>query len=467
MRKRSESKPQSQSTAPALSAVGHLLAAMGPKMTALAGELFPDRGPLFADVPETDLRQFAEVLRSGWSEQKACQILRAYADRSKSDAPLEISALTRWLRLHPDDAKAVIDCMNVEPPEEVTVIRVLSRAGSQKLVFLATWRLRQREVVLKYLTGPPEQRRRVMARELQLHPLSIAHDNIIETHLLLNKKGEPFLAEKRLSHVLSDEWPCPGVHEAANLLHDIADALTFLKSHRLVHGDVKPDNIGKDGDDYILLDFGICRPAEEFTAETTGTGSLRTRAPELLEKDAYGGDPFKVDVWALGATVFNALVKRFPLFDKGNLIDGKKLARVSHPVERNKAESLLLSRAQTEWEQRVINPVRETVPGPMGQLLLSALERDPEKRCPIEDLKNRAGQELSAFLRPSPNVRRFAPSEEYRQLVDYIRDRDVLRLMPMTQKHRLKDRLTSLMAMAEFTPEQKAQLKPLWEAVQE
>ena len=50
----------------------------------------------------------------------------------------------------------------------------------------------------------------------------------------------------------------------------------------LVHGDIKPDNIGKKEGRFVLLDFGICRSAEKFTADTTATGSLRTRAPELL-----------------------------------------------------------------------------------------------------------------------------------------------------------------------------------------
>lgn len=98
------------------------------------------------------------------------------------------------------------------------------------------------------------------------------HPNITETHLLPNTKGEVYLVEERLPEVLSDATSLQ-LEEASNLLYDIAKALVYLhKTLGLVHGDIKPDNIGKRGGDYVLLDFGICRPADQFTSEVTPTG---------------------------------------------------------------------------------------------------------------------------------------------------------------------------------------------------
>jgi serine/threonine protein kinase len=81
-------------------------------------------------------------------------------------------------------------------------------------------------------------------------------------------------------------------------------------SARLVHGDVKLDNIGYYRGHFVLLDFGICRPAGQF-ATATQTGSLRTRAPEVLLNER--SHSALSDVWALGATVFNFLLRGFPL----------------------------------------------------------------------------------------------------------------------------------------------------------
>lgn len=65
-----------------------------------------------------------------------------------------------------------------------------------------------------------------------------------------------------------DDWDSGGIQEAANLLFNISDAVAFLHSQDYVHGDIKPDNIGKEDDNYILLDFGICRRTSEFTKDT-------------------------------------------------------------------------------------------------------------------------------------------------------------------------------------------------------
>ena len=186
-----------------------------------------------------------------------------------------------------------------------------------------------------------------MARELRSNPLTLKHPNIIETHLLRNAKNESFLVEQWIPDVLRDDWLCEGIEEAANLLYNLADAVAFLHNEGLVHGDIKPDNIGKQNDAFILLDFGICRPVEEFTGEATATGSLRTRAPELLTDGSYV-DPKKVDVWAIGATVFNFLERRFPLIDRGEYIP-----RLTELEKRAAFQAELVRRVGAEWDSRI------------------------------------------------------------------------------------------------------------------
>src|SRR5262249_17402572 len=145
--------------------------------------------------------------------------------------------------------------------------------------------------------------------------------------------------------VLGDGWRAGGIQEAANLLNDIGHALVYLYGELgLVHGDIKPANIGRKGGSYILLDFGICRRACEFKGDATATGSLRTRAPELFLTDKYP-HPDKADVWSLGATVFNAVVGRFPFVD-----EGESVPRVSKPAEREAFEAVLKKRILEQWD---------------------------------------------------------------------------------------------------------------------
>ena len=158
-------------------------------------------------------------------------------------------------------------------------MRRLPQQGSQKIVFEASWGLYQKTVILKKLLNPEI----LLHREMQSFPLSTnEHPNIIKTYTLSNR-SETFLVEDKI-RTLDDTWTSHGTEETALLIHDIAAALCYLDDKGLVHGDIKPDNIGLDQRRFVLLDFGICRPASEFVGAYAATGSLRTRAPSYCSR---------------------------------------------------------------------------------------------------------------------------------------------------------------------------------------
>ncbi|TAJ91168.1 hypothetical protein EPO44_14680 [bacterium] len=409
-----------------------------------------DAAPLLATKWKQECFPLLAEALKGWSDGEAAAVVRALREGLEANRDLDLSSLNRWIRAHNGDAGAVIDCLSVDPPEEITIIQRFSKAGSQKLVFLANWQIAQREVILKRIIGR-EAAAKLIPRELQPHPLSMAHPNIIETHLLKNKKGEPFLVERRLPIVLTDLWRSHGVQEAANLLYDMVKALAFLQEKQLVHGDIKPDNIGYEDGDYILLDFGICRPFGAFAEDTTPTGSLRTRAPELLMGEKTHS--YASDIWALGATVFNAVAGRFPLFGPGEFPP-----RVSHPDERAAYERKLADRVQTEWEKYVDLSI---VPEPLQELLGKTLTRDPGKRVGAARLVKTCEGELAAFLRGSEGLGRFSPAEELQQLKAYLPEASVLALMPHSQKHDLKELLKRLEAAKGLTQDQEKDIEEL------
>jgi serine/threonine protein kinase len=389
-----------------------------------------------------------EAFDEGWRDKETAEVLSQVTARYQQQQKVDVHALKRWLKVHKNDPSAVIDCLQLDPPEQISIIQVLSRAGSQKLVFLANWEFAQREVVLKSFIGDAK---RLIHRELQPHPLSMEHPNIIETHFLKNNNGEIFLIERRLPVVLGDEWASHGIHEAANLLRDVASALAFLQERHLVHGDIKPDNIGFEDGNYILLDFGICRPLEKFAEDSTPTGSLRTRAPEIL----VGEKPHTLaaDIWSLGATVYNSMVGRFPLFKTGEVPP-----RVSNAEKRESFEVDLARRVRDEWATLVD---LTCVPDPLRDPLSKALERDPDKRLEAAALVKLVQRELAAFVRVPIGARRFSPSEELQQLSAYLPDKSVLALMPHSQKHDLKRQLGNLKSAKGLSAQQKQEIDDL------
>jgi serine/threonine protein kinase len=429
-------KEAAKSTPSSIPQGAHALAAYGKRTEQIVYEFFIDESPdsgLFTSMDrQKGLQQLAEAFKEGWSDEHIAETVKFIAEAEVEGRTFDIKNLVRWIQSHKNEPTAVKDCMTIVPPEQFNIIKVLSRAGSQKLVFLATWNLTTKQVVLKTLLGTPEETQKIKNREIQSNPLSLRHRNIIETFYFQNSCGEHFFVEEYLPVVLNDRWDSQGIKEAANLLYDIGNALKILHEElQLVHGDVKPDNIGKKDDDYILLDFGICRRKEVFEKETGPTGSLRTRAPELFIHERYT-IPEKVDIWALGATIFNALTGRFPLYEKG-----EAPPRVSHPEERLQFENILKERVTNEYDKRVNF---DGIPAALKKILKSCLEFDPDKRVKAVDLISSAKTELAAFIRSDENVR-LSPIDIIDQLDKFLPSNEVIRYMPSNKKQQLRKQI--------------------------
>ena len=404
--------------------------------------------------------ELASVLAShlqSWRDDDAAVVVDAVASALVAGRPLEPTAVGDLIAANVDGdrqavPKFIADCIVLNPPAQITVVRRLSQIGSQKVVYEATWHSSRRNVVLKRFTGP-ESARQLIPRELQPHPLSMAHPNIIETHLLSNSDGEDFLVERLLPVALHDGWRAGGATEAANLLHHIASALDFLQHRRLVHGDVKPDNIGYDGGSYILLDFGICRPVDEMTDDMTATGSLRTRAPELLCGE--GTHSHASDIWALAATVFNTVVGEFPLIDAV-----EHVPRISEPHDRQRFEEQLKARVSNEWRDRVAGRLSGIYPERLRELIGAAMSQNPDDRPAAADIARRCRIELAPMIRTIGTAEPLSASAEVRQLKRHL-DPTALRLLPVRKRTDLFARLDELSAVEHLDPGERAAIDEL------
>jgi serine/threonine protein kinase len=416
-----------------LSNGGHALSSLGTKTAEVVRNFFAGEG-LFKKINDKELIELAHAFELKWSDENIAELLVFVNEQQELGVQINMKTLCRWILSHPNEVNSVKDCMDIIPPKDFQIIKILSRAGSQKLVFLSQWAVSQRQVVLKALKENLEGIELILEREYQSHPLNLTHNNIIETNIFRNEAGRPFLVEEKVN-VLNDSWDSYGILEAANLLHDMAKALTYLHE-RLgkVHGDIKPDNIGVKNDSYILLDFGICRSADKFNIQDHPSGSLRTRAPELLITGKYE-DAYKVDVWALGATVYNSLYHKFPFF-----IEKENVPRVSNPKDRAEMESKLRERATnpSDW---IIFPHEQTA---LSDILRKMLEVDPKKRINAKQVLDQTSKQLAAFIRNNDDTNKISPVKELEQLRMFLPNEETLKLMPSLQKEKFKTHLETL-----------------------
>ncbi|XP_061370454.1 cell division control protein 2 homolog isoform X1 [Gastrolobium bilobum] len=104
-------------------------------------------------------------------------------------------------------------------------------------------------------------------------------------------------------------------------LYQILCGIAYCHSHRVLHRDLKPQNllIDRSTNSLKLADFGLARafgiPVRTFTHEVV---TLWYRAPEILLGSCHYSTP--VDIWSVGC-IFAEMVNRRPLFPGDSEID--------------------------------------------------------------------------------------------------------------------------------------------------
>ncbi|XP_053327065.1 serine/threonine-protein kinase 36 [Spea bombifrons] len=172
-------------------------------------------------------------------------------------------------------------------------------------------------VALKFIpkVGRSEKELRGLKREIQIMR-DLRHPNIVRMLDSCETEREVVVvteyAEGELFQILEDDG-----NLSEELVRDVSaqlvSALYYLHSHRILHRDMKPQNIllGKDGT-VKLCDFGFAR---ELSLDTLMVRSIKGTplymSPELVLERPYD---HRSDLWALGCIVYELLVGTPPFY---------------------------------------------------------------------------------------------------------------------------------------------------------
>uniref|UniRef100_A0A8C2FPF8 Protein kinase domain-containing protein n=1 Tax=Cyprinus carpio TaxID=7962 RepID=A0A8C2FPF8_CYPCA len=102
---------------------------------------------------------------------------------------------------------------------------------------------------------------------------------------------------------------------------EIALALHYLRNKRIIHRDIKPDNILLDEHGHAhLTDFNIAAIVKEDLKATSIAGTKPYMAPELFQslEGTHPGYSFAVDWWSLGITAYELLRGQRPYIMRAN-----------------------------------------------------------------------------------------------------------------------------------------------------
>lgn len=135
--------------------------------------------------------------------------------------------------------------------------------------------------------------------------------------------------------------------EAIAVIRQIAKGLAELDAYKLIHRDLKPDNIINIGGVWKLADFGISRNTAVDTQTVTFAdwGTLSYMAPERFEPGTPAST--KTDLYALGCIAYELLVgEKFATGEEAEIVAAHRtkvpvLPETLHPVLRSTVLSLM------------------------------------------------------------------------------------------------------------------------------
>ena len=172
-------------------------------------------------------------------------------------------------------------------------------------------------VAMKFISkiGRTEKELDCLKREIDIMR-GLKHPNIISLLDSFDTDEEVCVvtdfADGELFHILEDDQKLPEV-VVHHIAHQLVSALWYLHSNRILHRDMKPQNILMcNGGLVKLCDFGFARAMSVNTFMVTSIkGTPLYMSPELVQEQPYDHN---ADLWALGCILFELFAGEPPFY---------------------------------------------------------------------------------------------------------------------------------------------------------
>ncbi|MBB5202849.1 tRNA A-37 threonylcarbamoyl transferase component Bud32 [Inhella inkyongensis] len=227
----------------------------------------------------------------------------------------------------------------------------------------------------------------------------------------LSPQGLPFFVMERVQGQTLDR-ACAGLDLEARLalFLQLTDAVAHAHRHLLVHRDLKPSNVLVNNEGQVkLLDFGIAKALDPLegadAAEQTQAGQ-RAFTPSHASPEQIRGEPVSTatDIYSLGVLLYQLLTGQRPYGRSAHSAAEQAQAALHENPTRPSSLSPPPGSAPPHWLA-----TRQRLRGDLDNILLKALEKEPERRyASVEQF----AADLRAHLAGYP-VSAHAPSRRY------------------------------------------------------
>ncbi|CAF0968765.1 unnamed protein product, partial [Didymodactylos carnosus] len=270
--------------------------------------------------------------------------------------------------------------------------------GSFAKVYRGREKFTGRDVALKFISklGKSEKDLNFLRREIEILR-NMKHENIVEMLNSFETSNELVVVTERgladLYQLLEDDVYLPE-ETVQKIACQLVSALYYLHSHRVLHRDMKPQNILIfQGGRVKLCDFGFARNMTMNTMVLTSIkGTPLYMCPELVEEKPYD---HSADLWALGCILYEVYHGKPPFFTNN----------VFHLIK-------LIGNEPVKWPK--------TISPDMKSFLEGLLTKDTTHRLTWPDLLNhpfvQAGVKVPALSESIIAPLTITPTEEQKML---------------------------------------------------
>ncbi len=185
---------------------------------------------------------------------------------------------------------------------------------------------------------------------------TLHHPNIVEVIDVFDENNTSymvmvFIEGRSLQNIVDSRGRLP-YPEAVNYIAQVTNAVGYIHDRRILHRDIKPDNIMITADyKAILIDFGSAREFEQDKTQVHTSMLTHGYAPtEQYTANSRKGS--YTDIYAIGATMYFILTGQVPLEAAARLTETMTAPKELAPYLPDEADRTILKAMQLKSENR-------------------------------------------------------------------------------------------------------------------